>query len=283
MGAPVDPIAAGRSEGELRTQVDALGRHVVSMATVPVPPVVTALVGRPAVIELCLPERRRRPACASSSTLEDGTARRPTTGPDELRDDRRLRGRRSALGPAGGAHRAGPRPCAVREPARRVPLAWPSSMAGTATGPRCSSHPPTCVSRPQPSGCGARSRPLYALRADRGLGPNLGDLDELATWLDRHGGKIAGHAALARQLARSPTHPARPLSTPAPTRRCRAGSGTSSTSTSSGCPSWPASPAARGLARRPDDHRRARRACATRPAFDAGAPGRPDRPACSTS
>jgi 4-alpha-glucanotransferase len=204
LGAPVDPIAAGRSDGALRTQVDALGRYVVSVATVPIPPVVTALVGRPAVVELCLPDGVAPARVRIEVDLEDGT--RP------MSDHRTLELREVGAFEAGGrrwVRRALPVGSGRgRASFDNLPIGY-HSVAVEHGGQRHTTEllvAPAHVRQPSTAerlwGVFA---PLYALRADRGLGPNLGDLDELATWLNRHGGKIlATLPLLASSLDRPP-------------------------------------------------------------------------------
>ena len=112
---------------------------------------------------------------------------------------------------------------------------------------------PRAAARARPNGCGASFAPLYSLRTELGIGADVVDLDCSAAWIDGYGGRSSAPCPLlATYLDRAlRAEPLRAVSA--------AGSGTSSTSTSSGCPSWPRSPAARpgSTTRHPGRDRRA--------------------------
>ena len=157
---------------------------------------------------------------------------------DGDRSRRRRRPGRAARWSAGAASTAGTGSAGWCELRRRSRCRWATtswrwSWPAPGTGPPCWWRRPTCTSRPTADRLWGAFAPLYSLRTEQGWGPNVFDLDRL--------GRVDRRATAARWWARCRCWPRR-RATRAPTRPCRAGSGTRPTWTSPRCPSWPGRP-----------------------------------------
>jgi 4-alpha-glucanotransferase len=203
-GASVDAVLAvlAAMDVPVASLDDAAGplrRHALDSATSPVPPVVTAVGAAPIGIELCLPEGREPSSVRVELTLEAGgsqtwtlpTTARPVVGAVEG-DGRRWVRRRLEI-----ADDTGP-----------VGYHQLSVEMGDARHRATLLRAPEHVVQPDDA---ARLwgvfAPLYSLRTETGLGPDVNDLDALAEWIDGLGGKVVATLPLLAAFHGEPCDP----------------------------------------------------------------------------
>jgi len=190
MGAPVASLAD--TSGPLR-------RHALDMATRPVPPVVTMVGSAPLGFELCLPEGREPSSITIDLTFEQGgsqTWHLPTAN-------------LTVVGTVDGDGRRWVR--------RRVEVDAADAPAGyhrLAVELEHDQHHATLLLAPQhvvQPDAAARLwgvfAPLYSLRSERGLGPDVNDLDVLGAWIDGLGGKVVSTLPLLAAFHDEPCDP----------------------------------------------------------------------------
>jgi 4-alpha-glucanotransferase len=215
MGAPVDAIQAGRSLSSLDAAVAELTQHAHRRATEPVAPVVTLLDEATPAFRLCWPDSapsRRGRIQLDLDPLGEAEHHAPARTSTELvLDEAAVVDRFEADGQIWRRY-AVPLPFGL-------PVGYHELTVELDDRPFCSTvlRAPAHVDQPGPTArlWGALV-PLYALREGRGLGPNLGDLDVLADWLDGFGGKIVGTLPLLAAYLDGPFEPS-PYS---PVSRC---------------------------------------------------------------
>jgi len=190
MGAPIV---------ELDDAVGSLRHHVLEAATVPLAPVVTVIGSAPLTFELCRPEGGERSVTRVEVELEDGTVRTWDLAVDALTmvdtveaDGRRWTRLRVDLPDAAlpfGYHRL------------RVEQHGQAHEATVLAAPQ---H----VVQPDPAArlWGAFA-PVYSMRTQLGIGPDVSDLDVLGAWIDGYGGKIVGTLPLLAAYLDEPYDP----------------------------------------------------------------------------
>jgi 4-alpha-glucanotransferase len=190
MGAPV--AALDDAGGSLR-------RYVLDVVTAPMSPVVTVVGSASLVFELCVPREAGSGSTRVELLVENGSSEVWSLGVDDLmsigeveRDGRRWIRSRVELHPA--ALPVGYHQLRVEGP----------GLAEVATVLAAPEH----VTQPD-----AASRlwgafaPVYSLRSELGLGPDLSDLDVLGAWIDGYGGKVVATLPLLAAYLDEPFEP----------------------------------------------------------------------------
>ena len=205
LGAPIDAVDAAGSARGLARATEALARHAAAVAAAPLDPVLCVIGDSPAFFEL----RGRGSASGRVGVelvLEDGERIRHDHLLDDL-DDVGVTERdgwptvhRSVplvAGPAG-------------QPLRRLPIGYHEltvEVAGEV-------HEATVLVAPERvhqmdplDRLWGVFAPVYALRGTTGTGPDLGALEQLAAWIDGHGGKVVATLPMLSSYLDRPCEP----------------------------------------------------------------------------
>ena len=203
-GASVDAVLAvlvamGAPVTTLDDAVGPLRQHAFDVVTAPMAPVVTVIGSAPLVVELCGPQTAQQGSAHVELVLEGGATQLWNLGAGELvsvaeveQDGRRWTRSRVELTPSElpvGYHQL------------RVERAGDQHLATVLVAPEHVTQPEAA------SRLWGAFAPVYSVRTELGLGPDLTDLDVVGAWIDGYGGKIVATLPLLAAYLDEPFDP----------------------------------------------------------------------------